>query len=65
MRQQRSPFFPHRRNPDGTYNSICLICLQMVAKDKTEEELKQLDERHVCSTASIPRETPETSAELE
>ena len=65
MTQQRAPFFPHRRNPDGTYNSICLTCLEMVALNKTEVELKKLDERHVCKTAPILGKQPETAAQLE
>ena len=62
--QQRDPFFPHRRNPDGTYNSICLNCLEMVALNKTEDDLKKLDKRHICKTASMLGQKPERSAQL-
>lgn len=57
MTYRLAPFFPHRRNPDGTLNSICLRCLETVASHKTEEELKELDKQHVCSTTRSRRET--------
>lgn len=49
------PFFPHRRNRDGTFNSICLICLATVASDKTVEELRELDKQHVCGEIRKPK----------
>jgi hypothetical protein len=49
MTYRPAPFFPHRRNPDGTLNSICLSCLETIAAHKTEGELKELDKEHVCS----------------
>jgi hypothetical protein len=49
------PFFPHRRNRDGTFNSICLTCLATVAANKSEDELKELDKHHVCSKIRKPK----------
>jgi len=43
-----APFFPHRRNKDGSFNSICLKCFATVASHMTEEELKDQDSNHVC-----------------
>jgi hypothetical protein len=43
----RKPFFPHRRNRDGSYDSICLNCLATVGTG-TQEELVKRDEEHVC-----------------
>jgi hypothetical protein len=42
------PFFPHRRNADGSFDSICLKCLLTIAKAKTEAELDRHDKNHVC-----------------
>ena len=48
MAFQTARFFPHRRNKDGTFNSICLNCFATVASNMTEEELKEQDKEHVC-----------------
>lgn len=53
MTYQRAPFFPHRRNPDGSLTSICLTCCSTVASHKTEEELVELDKKHICETAIL------------
>jgi hypothetical protein len=42
------PLFPHRRNADGSFDSICLKCLLTIAKAKTEAELDRHDKNHVC-----------------
>jgi hypothetical protein len=52
MSDLREPFFPHRRNPDGFYDSICLNCFATVASG-TQEELVQRDKEHVCEPASL------------
>jgi hypothetical protein len=48
MAFQIAPFFPHRRNKDGSFTSICLKCFATVASHMTEEELKDQDKNHVC-----------------
>ena len=54
MTYRSAPFFPHRRNPDGTFNSICLSCLETIAAHKTEEELKELDkDMYVASKLNL------------
>jgi hypothetical protein len=55
MTYRSIPFFPHRRNRDGTLNSICLVCLATVASQKAEDELKELDKRHVCREIRKPK----------
>jgi hypothetical protein len=45
--------FPHRRNRDGSFDSICLICFATVAHTRTEAELIELDAAHVCNTYSL------------
>jgi len=42
------PFFPHRRNRDGSFDSICLKCLLTIANAKNEADLATHDRRHVC-----------------
>jgi hypothetical protein len=42
------PSFPHRRNPDGSYDSICTVCLATVATAQREEQLYPRELSHVC-----------------
>jgi hypothetical protein len=42
--------FPHRKNDDGTYDSICTECFQTVATFEHEHELKQAEEIHRCKS---------------
>ena len=53
MAFQTAPFFPHRRNQDGSFDSICLTCFVTVASHKTKEELKELDKNHVCANSLL------------
>jgi len=46
---QTVPFFPHRRNKDGTFNSNCLEYFATVASNMTEVELVHQDKNHVCA----------------
>ena len=41
-------FFPHRRNRDGSFDSICLKCLLTIASTRTEADLHLHDRNHVC-----------------
>jgi hypothetical protein len=40
--------FPHRRNPDGTYDSICPSCYQTVDRQLVEADLHAQEMLHVC-----------------
>jgi hypothetical protein len=40
--------FPHRRNADGSYDSICIVCLATVASVLKEEQLYLRESAHVC-----------------
>jgi len=42
------PGFPRRRNDDGSYDSMCLECLQMVASRCPVTQLNRFEESHVC-----------------
>ncbi len=43
------PFFPHTRNRDGSFDSICLKCLHTIANAGFEADLEAHDEDHVCN----------------
>ncbi len=47
--------FPHRRNPDGTYDSICTECFRTIFSSRIEDELDGPDQEHVCSSEDIFR----------
>ena len=42
------PFFPHRRNRDGSIDSICLKCLLTIATARNEADLDLHDKNHIC-----------------
>jgi len=42
------PGFPHRLNPDGSYDSICTVCLATVATVRKEEQLYPSELAHLC-----------------
>ena len=42
-------FYPHRRNRDGSFDSICLNCFATLATARTEPELLVYEEMHVCA----------------
>jgi hypothetical protein len=47
-----SQIYPHRKNKDGSYDSICLTCFLTVCSTTSEANLKQQEEAHLC-TASL------------
>jgi len=47
------PFFPHRQNPDGSFDSICLRCFATVATAMDVRQLHSYDKNHVCDATSI------------
>ena len=44
--------YPHRRNKDGSYDSICLNCFTTVARAETEGELAEHEKNHNCNASS-------------
>jgi hypothetical protein len=56
MTEPGQPVFPHRRNPDGSFDSICRVCFATVARCNTEDELKEMERNHVCDKHLPPRE---------
>lgn len=48
MFQSSRPDFPHRRKPNGAFDSICIRCFLTVATAETETELKAGESAHAC-----------------
>jgi len=46
-------FRPHRKNRDGSYDSICLRCFATIATARREEDLIGPDRGHVCRPATL------------
>ena len=53
MIPQGSPHFPHRRNLNGSYDSICTVCHGTVATSRNENELAWQEENHDCSPSRL------------
>jgi hypothetical protein len=53
MPQVRTPLFPHRRNRDGSMESICPGCFLSVGRAQTEVELKLFEDKHVCECSLL------------
>jgi hypothetical protein len=47
--------FPHRRNRDGSFDSICGICFATVGSAATERELEPMEMKHVCQGMPVVR----------
>jgi hypothetical protein len=46
-------FYPHRRNRDGSFDSICFTCFATVVYAKSEAELVEYDRNHVCLPSTV------------
>ncbi len=53
MADKAKTLYPHRRNRDGSFDSICLTCFMTVATAKTESELADADAKHICESALL------------
>jgi hypothetical protein len=53
MTDKAKTLYPHRRNRDGSFDSICLTCFMTVATAKTEIELAESDAKHICESALL------------
>jgi hypothetical protein len=47
--------FPHRQNPNGTYDSICIVCFATVGSGECEDELEPIERSHVCNARAMLR----------
>ena len=49
----------HRRNHDGSFDTICTICFATVARSKSEAALAEYERNHTCDLAVLAaREIP-------
>jgi hypothetical protein len=59
----QEPTFLHHANPDGTFNSICMICFHTIATGIPEESLANAETEHRCApsllTARLPKIRPD------
>jgi hypothetical protein len=55
MDSRSAMYYPHKRNKDGSFNSICLVCFRTVASHMTEDELAQEEKKHVCATSLLSK----------
>jgi hypothetical protein len=55
MAQSPRPMFPHRHNPDGTIDSICIRCFATIATEYDEADLRKVEEAHICSGLDLGR----------
>jgi hypothetical protein len=53
MPQPEGQRFAHRRNGDGSYDSICTRCLVAVASVQKEEQLRPHESAHVCDPVRL------------
>jgi hypothetical protein len=49
------PSFPHRRNVDGSHDSVCTMCLATVATVQHEWELTRHESDHKCEPMNLYR----------
>jgi hypothetical protein len=45
--------FPHRKNEDGSFDSICPVCFRTVACRVRESQLAELERGHICEDMYI------------
>jgi hypothetical protein len=57
MSVQENSTFPHRLNPDKTYDSICRLCYQTIASATIESDLTMHEGLHSCAPPAFTRVT--------
>jgi hypothetical protein len=45
--------FPHRKNPDGSWDSICGRCFLTIATKPDETDLKAAEDAHDCDALAL------------
>ena len=45
--------FAHRRNQDGSFDSICPRCFRTIANSQAEDNLAQTESRHTCDPVDL------------
>jgi hypothetical protein len=59
------PFFPHRQNRDGSFDSICLKCLLTIANARNEADLVQHEKHHVCNQSILNQRSFDTTHRID
>lgn len=54
---EQARFF-HRANQDGSFDSICYLCLAIVAARQRELDLEQYERGHVCEPNLLAANRP-------
>ncbi len=42
-------FFAHRKNSDGTFDSIYPYCFRIITRQPLESDLEEFEHTHVCN----------------
>jgi hypothetical protein len=50
---EKDPNFPHRKNKDSSFDSICPRCFRTISTRGTEEDLTQDEQCHQCAGDSL------------
>jgi hypothetical protein len=45
--------YVHRRNKNGSHDSICLVCFHTIASESSEAELVDAERQHECDSADV------------
>ena len=45
--------YPHRRNPDGSFDAICMTCFATVDSQPREADLAPAEQAHVCDNTLL------------
>jgi hypothetical protein len=64
MMANKPTLYPHRRNEDGSYDSICPACFATVARSTTEFELTEYEKTHICDSSFIAERDYFSRAEI-
>jgi hypothetical protein len=55
MAATRPPHFPHRKNQDGSWSSICSECVLTIATEVLEKDLETHEKNHLCEGLDLLR----------
>jgi hypothetical protein len=50
-----SQIYPHRKNKDGSYDSICPTCFLTVCSATSETDLQEREEAHLCAPSLLSK----------
>ena len=57
MASIRNAVYPHRRNYDGSFDSICKSCFATVANAWDEAALAEQEKNHFCEPPALPMDS--------